>query len=527
MADKKTKPQRSTKPGAGPLTADRPSRRATTSGTAKPVAGAGKPQPGGQKPKQDIWKLIKENFGWGLIIGMPIIIVIVALLYRATDGFTSKPSPTEAPLPTVAATPTAGAFVAPPQTGANLQRNRILYLSTPDSKNGQQIFSAEPDGSNPVQLTNTPEIKANPAWSPDGKQIAFTAGSAGVQLLNFDGSGLHTVAYGGFSPVWSPDGKQLAFLKAETAKDGKGPNGDGSVRILYITKAEAKPGDEKPIAYDALAPVWSPDGKEIMYFSLRNLVIFTVEAKDGGTPAIQFNVPNSVAAWFPVYTADGKSIVFYGSPNANYLAGSLDQNATFLTPTVAVSPTVTPTTTAAATGTPVPTATSTPSPTPLPNQISNLYFINRDGSGLKILGPIEDQLTVNTGSLLAAYINNGADGVGFLTSRPFYRMYPVISADGKQVAAPFITKDNTGIQIVALAGSNTPLKIIGGEGNLEAGIRLNPTFSADGNKVIYLFQPPQKDKPIEVRAYDLTTKTEAPFAKDNTYGFPSCCGFRK
>jgi Tol biopolymer transport system component len=299
------------------------------------------------------------------------------------------------------------------------------------------------------------------------------------------------------------------------------------VRILYITKAEAKPGDEKPIAYDALAPVWSPDGKEIMYFSLRNLVIFTVEAKDGGTPAIQFNVPNSVAAWFPVYTADGKSIVFYGSPNANYLAGSLDQNATFLTPTVAVSPTVTPTTTAAATGTPVPTATSTPSPTPLPNQISNLYFINRDGSGLKILGPIEDQLTVNTGSLLAAYINNGADGVGFLTSRPFYRMYPVISADGKQVAAPYITKDNTGIQIVALAGSNTPLKIIGGEGNLEAGIRLNPTFSADGNKVIYLFQPPQKDKPIEVRAYDLTTKTEAPFAKDNTYGFPSCCGFRK
>jgi Tol biopolymer transport system component len=306
--------------------------------------------------------------------------------------------------------------------------------------------------------------------------------------------------------------------------------------MLYITKADGKPGDEQQIAYDALGQVWSPDGNEVMYFSLRNLVIFTVEPKIGA-PATQFRTPNNIGAWFPTYTADGKSIVFYGTPNANYLSNSLDQNATFLTPTASPAPTVTPAptntpaTTAAgspvASATPAVSPTATPSPTPLPNQVSNLYIINRDGTGLRQVATIEDNTNISAGSLLAAYVNNGAEGVAFLTSRPYYKMSPAYAQDGKRIAVPVITKENTGIQVVTLDGSVQPIKINGGEGGLEAGTRLNPAFSADGSRLIYLFQPPQKDKPVEVRVYDLNAKSEMPFAKENTYGFPTCCGFKK
>ncbi len=530
MADKKDRTQRPRKPGAGPSIAESQSRRTATatrpSGTG--TAGGGR-QPGkDHRPKQSWWTLVKENFGWGLIIGLPIIIVIIALMYRATDGFSFKATPTVAPVPTVAPSPTPGAYVAPSAPVANAQKNKILYLSAPDATKPQQLYVADPDGSNAVKLTDSPEVKSNPVWSPDGKQIAFTAGGVGVQLINWDGSGLHTLAYNGFSAVWSPDGKQLAFLRSESAKDGKGPDNAGTVRILYITKVDAKPGDEISLAYDALAPVWAPDGSEIVFFSLRNLVLFTAEPKLGGVVK-QIAVPNNVGAWFPTFSADGKSLIFYGTPNANYLANSLDQNATFLTPTVAPTATATPaTTTAAATGTPVPSPTVTPVPTALPNSITNLYSMNRDGSNLKTLAQVEDASTFKAGySLFAAYVNNAAEGVGLLTNRPFYRVAPALSADGKKSAVILVTGDTAGIQVVNVDGGAQPVKIIGGQNNLEAGMRLSPTFSADGSKLFYLFQPTAKDKPLEMRAYDFGSNTEATVGKDGNYSFPTCCGFKK
>ncbi|MEI7556551.1 hypothetical protein [Candidatus Chlorohelix sp.] len=518
MADKKTKPPRSHKPGAGPLVQETPSRRNKASGNLPP-------------PKRDLWNTIRENFGWGLIIGLPVIIVVLALFYRATDGFSFKAQATAVPLPTVAPTPTAGSYVAPPQPSANQASNRVLFLASPDPQKGQQIFTANPDGSDAMQLTNTPEIKSNPVWSPDGKQIAFTAQNAGVQIVNYDGSGLHTLAYNSFSPVWSPDSKKIAFLRSETAKDGRGPNNDGSVRILYIINADGKPSDEQAIAYDAIGQNWSPDGNEIVFFSLRNLVAFTVEPKLGATVR-QVTLPNNLGAWFPAYTPDGKNIIFYGTPNANYLSAGLDLNAAFLTPTPSPLPSNNPTTVATTTAsgtstTPLLTPTATPSPTPMPNQVSNLYSVNRDGSGLKTLTTIEDNNNRSADSMLAAYINNGAEGVAFLTSKPYYRMSPAYSADGKRVAVPFITKDFAGIQLVNLDGAGQPIKIIAGEGGLEAGTRLNPTFSVDGTRLYYLFQPTARDKSVEVRSYDLNGKSETPFVKDNTYGFPTCCGFKK
>ncbi len=70
-------------------------------------------------------------------------------------------------------------------------------------------------------LTNTTAVhERHPAWSPDGKQIAYFSDDGGeyqLHLRNQDGKGeVRKIKLGGAGfyddPVWSPDGKQFSFV---------------------------------------------------------------------------------------------------------------------------------------------------------------------------------------------------------------------------------------------------------------------------------------------------------------------------
>ncbi len=89
-----------------------------------------------------------------------------------------------------------------------------------------QLWIATTDGSSaPRQLTFAKEGASQPAWSPDGKQIAFVRTADGkpqVFVLSFDGGEpmqLTKYKYGAFSPEWSADGKQLLFMSNIPFKD--------------------------------------------------------------------------------------------------------------------------------------------------------------------------------------------------------------------------------------------------------------------------------------------------------------------
>ena len=326
-SDKKTPPAGPRRTGAG---AQRPASPTTPRSGATDNTRSNAPlsQPPGkgpvrrdrnEPPRRTGWKNIWENVGWGLVIGLPVILVILAILWRATNGFTAT-SDTSAPVPTPIPTVTAGVYVAPPAASAT--KNRLAYLQSPALDAPQQVYTSNLDGSNPSQLTNSVQNKAGAVWSPDGKQIAFTADNAGIELVNFDGSGLHTVAYTGYNPVFSPDGKQIAFIKNLPAPDGQGPDGIGIVRVLFVTNVNAKPGDEKQLASDALGHNWSPDGKTIAFFSLRNAVMFTVDVASGTTS--QIKLPNKLGGWYPTFSPDGNSFVFYGNPNPSLMVSALD-----------------------------------------------------------------------------------------------------------------------------------------------------------------------------------------------------------
>ena len=73
------------------------------------------------------------------------------------------------------------------------------------------------DGGNPSRLKNQPEPGWTPAWSPDGKRIAFTVvlgGNYDIYILNVDGRDLRRITRnmaGDYSPAWHPDGHTIVF----------------------------------------------------------------------------------------------------------------------------------------------------------------------------------------------------------------------------------------------------------------------------------------------------------------------------
>ncbi|MCP4429313.1 MAG: translocation protein TolB, partial [Chloroflexi bacterium] len=102
-----------------------------------------------------------------------------------------------------------------------------------------------------------PYLKSDLHWSPDGENIVFevvqpSSGFNDLFLINADGSNPRQLTFHPASdsePVWSPDGSQIAFV---SMRDGNWEiytiNADGS----ELTRVTNTPGDETE-------PAWRPD----------------------------------------------------------------------------------------------------------------------------------------------------------------------------------------------------------------------------------------------------------------------------
>jgi Tol biopolymer transport system component len=137
----------------------------------------------------------------------------------------------------------------------------VTYVSLAD----QTLWRSRVDGSEKLQLTFTKgTFPILPAWSPDGKQIAFVPVESGkplrIFLISADGGSPRAVTSGesqDSDPTWSLDGSQLAFGSASAA---------GAPSASHITIMDMKSGTASmvPGSEGLFSPRWSPDGRFLL-----------------------------------------------------------------------------------------------------------------------------------------------------------------------------------------------------------------------------------------------------------------------
>jgi serine/threonine protein kinase len=148
----------------------------------------------------------------------------------------AEPSDTASPEPTDTSMPTSTETVEPSQTPTETPvptdtpvpvvlggSSKIAFVSDRTDE-VLQIWTMNPDGTDPRQLTFDPGEKTQPKWSPDGSRLLYVAPggmddfgnnlSLDLWVINADGTGIAKVtSFEGddTDPAWSPDGTQIAF----------------------------------------------------------------------------------------------------------------------------------------------------------------------------------------------------------------------------------------------------------------------------------------------------------------------------
>jgi Tol biopolymer transport system component len=144
--------------------------------------------------------------------------------------------------------------------GAN---GRIAYSSFGDDGNPRAIHTMGADGSDDRQLTHSGWAR-NPAWSPNGRLIAFDLAADGdgpARLYVMRASGRHkrripTGDLDARNPSWSPDGRRLVF---------QGCLRDSECEEDSIFVVGRRGRGLREIAADGVDPVWAPNGRWIAY----------------------------------------------------------------------------------------------------------------------------------------------------------------------------------------------------------------------------------------------------------------------
>jgi TolB protein len=172
---------------------------------------------------------------------------------------------------------------------------------------GRVIQTIASNGTGSVSLGDgVTTTDSDPAWSPDGRRLAFTSlqnGNADIFVMDADGSNrlrLTTHGAADYQPSWSPDGERLVFV---SKRDGNAEiytmRADGSNQARLWSQADA----------DDVDPAWSPDGRLIAFSSTRdgNAEIYVMNAD--GTMPVRLTT-NAAPDYRPAWSPQGDRIAF-------------------------------------------------------------------------------------------------------------------------------------------------------------------------------------------------------------------------
>ncbi|GAC1609634.1 MAG: hypothetical protein NVS3B3_16570 [Aquirhabdus sp.] len=187
----------------------------------------------------------------------------------------------------------------------SLSPSGTVVVFSADFEGQVRLWSSGLNGANlhkvsQVALPNTSIAETEPAWSPDGRQIAYVSTNNGVSdiwVIQADGSysvKLTTNGANNTQPAWSPDGRKLVFVSDKGgSKDIWLMNANGSNQTSIV----ALPGEENH-------PSFSPAGDKIVFSETANGSATLVIANADGSGVTQLTKGN-FQDWDPYWGANG------------------------------------------------------------------------------------------------------------------------------------------------------------------------------------------------------------------------------
>ena len=220
--------------------------------------------------------------------------------------------------------------------------NRVVFtVATPNMRADtsewvSQIWLADADGSNAIQLTRGARSSTAPDWAPDGQSIAFLSGRTGsnqvfrIAVRGGEAEQLTSQKGGVNAFRWSPDGKWIAFTatdaksedqeKADKEKrDAWVVDEDYRLARLYVVPTAATPEGKRDARQLKIGDVhvlgfaWSANSGTIAYVHAPTTLVFEntdISAIDVGTGKITKIAATRAQETSPMYSGDGRWIAY-------------------------------------------------------------------------------------------------------------------------------------------------------------------------------------------------------------------------
>ena len=182
---------------------------------------------------------------------------------------------------------------------------RIAYVTKKGSN--FNLWVADADGEGPQSALSSGEPIISPAWSPNGRQLAYVSFEARKPTIY-----VHDVATGkrrlvanfkgsNSAPAWSPDGRTLAVTLSR--------DGGSQLYLLDIATAGSEPKRLAQSASIDTEPVFTADGKTIYFVSDRggSPQIYRVAASGGNPERVTFSGTYNIS---PALSPDGRWMAY-------------------------------------------------------------------------------------------------------------------------------------------------------------------------------------------------------------------------